>query len=319
MDNKTIRDLAIKDTFVGYCVVRKKEIRDKQMGGEYATLDLADASGHITAKMWELDRFSRDELEEGMVIKVQATVKEYNGKAELHVTRMRLALEDEYRLEDILAHSEQSGETRLARIMALTEKIQNTYIRALADSFWNDQEFLEAYLRAPAGKQWHHAYLGGLSEHSANIGELALRVAQGYDYLNKDYLIFVGLFHDAGKIRSYTADMLIDFTDEGRLVDHICIADHWIASRAESIENFPPQLLVKLRHMILAHQGEKAYASPVVPMMPEALVLYYCDEIDSKMGALQRLRLKQKGPGWTDYVKLLERHIYFHDDASGNA
>jgi 3'-5' exoribonuclease len=319
MDNKKIRDLALKETFIGFCVVRKKEIREKQTGGDFASLDLADASGHITAKLWELDRFAREELEEGMVVKVQATVKEYNGKAELHINRMRLALEDEFQIEDILAHSDQPRETRLARIMALTDKIQNSYIRALADSFWNDQEFLEAFLRAPAGKQWHHAYIGGLSEHSANIGELALRIAQGYDFLNKDYLIFGGLFHDAGKIRSYTADMRIDFTDEGRLIDHICICDHWVAQRAGSIENFPDQLLVKLRHMILSHQGEKAYASPVVPMMPEALVLYYCDEIDSKMGAMQRLRQKQKGPGWTDYVKLLERYLYFHDDFEGKS
>ena len=164
-------------------------------------------------------------------------------------------------------------------------------------------------LRAPAGKLWHHAYIGGLSEHSANLAELALRVSIGYDFLNKDILIFGGLFHDIGKMDSYTTDMVIDFTDEGRLIDHICIADSWIVEHAKQIENFPDRLLMKLRHIILSHQGE--YSTPVVPKIPEAFVIYYCDEIDSKMGGLERIRDRQGGKGWSEYIKLLGRYVYF--------
>ncbi|MFQ5453926.1 MAG: HD domain-containing protein, partial [Candidatus Zixiibacteriota bacterium] len=168
---------------------------------------------------------------------------------------------------------------------------------------------------AAAGKLWHHAYIGGLSEHSANITELALRVAVGYDFLNKDYLIFGGLFHDVGKMNTYSTDTVIDYTDEGRLIGHISLADNWICTQAGKIENFPDKLLIKLRHIILSHHGEIEFASPVVPQIPEAFVIYYCDEIDSKMGAIDRIREKQDGEGWSDYVKLLGRYLYFSDEA----
>jgi len=181
-------------------------------------------------------------------------------------------------------------------------------------SFWDDEEFFDAYLKAAAGKLWHHATVGGLSEHSANVAELAVRVAAGYEFLDKDLLIFGGLLHDAGKLSAYSVSTVIDFTDEGRLLGHISMADEWITTRARAIDDFPPKLLVKLRHLILAHHGELAYASPVVPQIPEAFVLYYCDEIDSKMGAITRIRDRQDGVGWSGYVKMLERYLYFGEE-----
>jgi 3'-5' exoribonuclease len=312
MDAKKIKEFVVEDRVEGFFVVRKKELREYTRG-KYLLTELGDNSGRIDAKMWEPDRFCFEELADGMVVKVRGQVTEYNGKLEITITKIRQASDDEYDLADILAHSSQSKEHRQARLQALTDKIENTYIKLLVQSFWNDAEFLEQFLKAAAGKLWHHAYIGGLSEHSANVGELALRVAAGYDFLNKDYLIFGGLLHDAGKVQTYTSDMVLDYTDEGRLINHICLCDAWICERAHKIDGFPEKLLMKLRHMILAHQGELAYASPVVPMMPEAFVLYYCDEIDSKMGAIDRIRSRQRAAGWSEYVKMLDRFLYFED------
>lgn len=312
MEAKKIKDFVVEDRLENFFVVRKKELREYTRG-KYLLVELGDNSGRIDGKMWEPDRFCFEELTEGMVVKVRGQVTEYNGKLEVTISKIRLATSDEYDLDDILAHSAQSREHRQARLFALSDKIENTYIRKLVQSFWDDQEFLDQFLKAAAGKLWHHAYIGGLSEHSANVGELALRVAAGYDFLNKDYLIFGGLFHDAGKINTYTSDMVLDYTDEGRLINHICLCDAWIYERALRIDGFPEKLLTKLRHMILAHQGELAYASPVVPMMPETFVLYYCDEIDSKMGAIDRIRSRQTSPGWSEYVKMLDRFLYFED------
>jgi 3'-5' exoribonuclease len=132
--------------------------------------------------------------------------------------------------------------------------------------------------------------------------------------LDKDLLIFGGLFHDAGKIEQYQIKTMIDYSDSGRLIGHICIADAWITERAHKIDSFPSELLTKLRHMILSHQGQLEYATPVLPQIPEAFVLFYSDEIDSKMGAIERIRERQGGPaaaGWSEYVKLLDRHLFF--------
>jgi len=317
MTEKPIKDFVVEDKIEGFFVVRRRDVRES-VRGQFVSLELGDASGRIDAVWWDPDQFALTELAEGMVVKVRGDVGEYKAKLQLGINRLRQAQSDEYKLEAVLAHSTQSREERLARTRALTEKIENGFVKALVESFFGDQVFLDQYLHAAAGKLWHHAYVGGLSEHSCNVAELALRVAIGYPYLDRDYLIFGGLFHDAGKLASYSTEMVIDFTDEGRLIDHICIADAWIAERASRIDGFPPALLTKLRHMILAHQGERAYGSPVVPQMPEAFVLYYCDEIDSKMGAIDRIRSRQGGTGWSEYVKLLDRFLYFGDGASDN-
>jgi 3'-5' exoribonuclease len=311
MESKPIKDFVVDDRIEGFFAVRKKDVLDYTRG-KYVRLELGDQSGRIQGVMWEPDQFALGDLAEGMVVKVRGQVTEYNRKLQVTINRIRLAQDTEYSLEDIMPHSHQSLEQRRARLTALVEKVENSYIASLIKSFWDDEEFMDRYLKAAAAKLWHHAYIGGLSEHSANVTELALRVAAGYDFLNKDYLIFGGLFHDAGKIAAYSSDSnMIDYTDQGRLLGHISVADSWICARAQTIEAFPDKLLMKLRHLILSHHGELQYASPVVPQMPEAFVLYYCDEIDSKMGAIDRIRQRQGGRGWSDYVNMLERFLYF--------
>lgn len=310
MSQKRISDFTVEDSITGYFAVRKKEVREYTRG-QYVHLELGDSTGRIDGKIWEPDQFAMNELESGMVVKARGIVTEYNGKKQLTVDKIRKAESTEFTLEDILPFSKLTLEQRRARILNLTEKIENTYVKQLVESFWNDDKLFSDFLNAAAGKLWHHAYIGGLSEHSANVAELALRVAAGYDFLDKDLLIFGGLFHDIGKIEQYKIDTMIDYTDSGRLIGHICIADVWITERAHKIDSFPDALLTKLRHMILSHQGQLEYATPVLPQIPEAFVLFYSDEIDSKMGAIERIRERQGGAGWSEYVKLLDRHLFF--------
>jgi 3'-5' exoribonuclease len=312
MEQKKIVDFVKDDQVEGFFSIRKKEVRE-YVRGLFVSLELGDSSGRIGGVMWEPDQFALEELAEGMVVKARGVVGEYRNKLQFAVARLRLALDDEYTLADIMPHSPQSHEERKARLFALRDQIQDPFIRALANKFLDDSVWLNGYLTAAAGKLWHHATIGGLSEHSANVTELALRVAQGYDFLNRDYLIFGGLFHDAGKMAAYNTHTVIDFTDAGRLIDHICISDEWICRRAQSIENFPDKLLVILRHLILSHHGEREFGAPVVPQIPEAFILYYCDEIDSKMGAIDRIRSRQDGHGWSEYINVLNRFLYFGD------
>jgi len=312
MQQKKIVDFVKDDQIEGYFSIRKKEVRE-YVRGLFVSLELGDSSGRLGAVMWEPDQFALEELAEGMVVKARGVVGEYRNKLQFTVARLRLATDDEYALSDIMPHSPQSREERLARLRALRDQIENQHVRALTDSFLDDPVWLDGFLKAAAGKLWHHATVGGLSEHSANVAELTLRVAQGYDFLNRDYLIFGGMFHDAGKMAAYDTRTVIDFTDAGRLIDHICISDEWVCRRAQAIDGFPEKLLMILRHLILSHHGEREFGAPVVPQMPEAFILYYCDEIDSKMGAIDRIRSRQDGRGWSEYINILNRFLYFGD------
>lgn len=305
-----IREFTANDSISNFFAVRRKSVRDFARG-QFVQLELGDCTGRINGIMWDPDSFALNELDAGMVIKIRGTVTEYQNKLQLTIKQIRLALDDEYSLEDILPHSPLPEPERRARLLRLVDSIDNSFISQLAKSFFEDEQFTDAFVKIPAGKLWHHAYIGGLADHSANVAELAVDVGSRYDYVNRDILVFGGLFHDMGKIQQYEVKTMIDYTDAGRLVGHINLADSWITERAAQIEAFPPTLLLKLRHVLLSHQGEYKFASPVVPQMTEAFIIYYCDEIDSKLGAISRIRDKQGGTGWSDYVKLLDRFLYF--------
>ena len=308
-ERNMIKDFVLNDTITAFLSVRKRDVREYG-GKSFLSFEFGDASGKIAGVWWEPDHFGLEELTEGMVVKVKGAIGDYKGNLQVKVVKMRPAKDEEYSLNDILPHSKYSEEELRARILGLTEKIENGNVRKLADAFWKDEAFLAAYLKAAAGKLWHHACVGGLAEHSANVAEICLEMGRRYLFLDRDLLIFGGLFHDMGKISQYEITSLIDYSSEGRLIGHICWADHVITSRAEKIDFFPPNLLMKIRHLIISHQGQLDYASPIVPQIPEAFILFYADEIDSKMGAIERIRDKT-GAGWSEYVKLLDRFLYF--------
>ena len=307
-----IKDFNLNETVTEFLVIRRKDVKEYNEQ-PFLSLEFGDASGRITGVWWEPDRSAIDDLEEGMVVKVRGTVGTYRGKNQLRVARMRPAKDDEFDIADLLPHSRFSGDELKARIISFTDRVENGYVKRLMESFWNDEEFFDAYIKAAAGKLWHHAYIGGLAEHSLNVTEICIDMARKYTYLDGDLLIFGGLFHDVGKLSQYKITSYIDYSDEGRLIGHISWADHLIASAAEKIEAFPPKLLMKMRHLILSHHGMIEYASPVVPQIPEAFILFYADEIDSKMGAIERIREKTDAPGWSEFVKLLNRHLYFDE------
>ena len=306
-----IKDFELNESVTLFAAIRRRDVREHN-NTTFITFEFGDASGRIAGVWWEPERFAVDELEEGDIVKIRGAVGEFRGKKQLRVNRMRLAKPDDYNLADILPRSRYSDDELRAKINSLTERVENGFIKTLMKSFWDDKEFLNDYIKAAAGKLWHHAFVGGLAEHSINVAEICLDLAGHYSFLDRDQLIFGGLFHDMGKISQYNITSYIDYSTEGRLVGHINDADHLVTSHAEQIDSFPPELLVKLRHILLAHHGQREYGSPVVPQTPEAFILNFVDETDSKMGAIERIRTKT-GSGWSEYVKLLDRMLYFDE------
>jgi len=143
------------------------------------------------------------------------------------------------------------------------------------------------------------------------MAEVIIRLADHYPKLDRDILLCGALLHDIGKIWEYEITASIDFTDAGRLVGHINQGDEFVTSMADTIDNFPDDLLVHLRHLIISHQGEKEKGSPVVPMTPEAMFLHYVDELDARMGALEKIRERTEGAGWSQYSQIFERFFFF--------
>ncbi|MDZ7725823.1 MAG: HD domain-containing protein [candidate division KSB1 bacterium] len=134
--------------------------------------------------------------------------------------------------------------------------------------------------------------------------------------LDQDLLLTGAMLHDIGKMKEYDCKGFIDYSDDGRLIGHIMLGYGFVKSYIDKIDGFPETLKRELLHLLISHQGKREKGSPVEPMMREAFVLYYADELDSKLGAFDRIykREYEKGKSWSSYVKLLNRFLYFGDD-----
>lgn len=182
-----------------------------------------------------------------------------------------------------------------------------------------DDEFRKQFELAPAGKKWHHGYIGGLLEHTASMMKLASRVCDHYTFLDRDLLLSGVFFHDLGKIWELSYDTSIDYSVDGRLLGHIVMGAEYIGKLAADIKDLDERTVSLLRHLVLSHQGALENGTPVLPKTREAFVLYYLDEIDSKLNAINRELEKEKHSDepFTGYIRLLDRMLYRGENPSG--
>jgi 3'-5' exoribonuclease len=172
------------------------------------------------------------------------------------------------------------------------------------------------FCRAPAGVRMHHAYVGGLLEHVVTLLEAADRIAPLYPELNRDLLLMGVFLHDLGKVRELSFDRGLSYTDEGQLVGHIVLGVELLAEKVRQAaeltgEPFPPELLLRLRHLIVSHHGALEFGSPVVPMTPEAIALHYLDNLDAKVHSFTRDIREDRGTSaWTPYSNQTQRRLF---------
>ncbi len=295
------------EIFTGFALLQAIAVKSKRDGGSYLTVEFIDRSGRMQGNIWEdAERLSR-QFEPGQVVKIKALVEEFEGRKKLNVRQIRPAKpDDEVDASAFLPIIEGDPAELLLRFKGIIKTIKNPYLSQLLTSFFEDEKFVTAFSRAPAGKLWHHNRLGGLLEHTLSLTRLVRRLARHYPEIDRDLLLTGAMLHDIGKIEELKYDSFFDYTDRGRLVGHITLGAQWTTLRASRIENFPPDLLDLVIHLILSHQGE--HGSPVQPMTREAFLLHYADEIDAKMDALKRIT-NEPGTGRWRFVKLLDRWI----------
>lgn len=314
-----IRDLAPGDRVEDFFALRKFERREHQ-GGERLTLELGDASGRMEAVMWEGYEALLDQLRAGDIVKVRGLVGTYRDRPQIRIERMRpAAADDQVDKSAFVPRAPVSPETLAAELDRFIGSIADPWLSRVLGALLGDGGTRAAYLQAAGGKRWHHDALGGLAEHSLNMARIVEQLCQVYPDLDRDLLICGALLHDIGKIEQYAIGSMIDYSDEGRLVGHINSGDFRVTSAMRAIEGFPERTEQLLRHLIISHQGQMETGSPVVPQTREAFILYYADEIDSKMGALRHVAEKTGDRPWSEFVNLIGRHIYFGGRDQGTA
>ena len=314
MKEQFVRDLKEGDRVLSFFVVRHKQLeyfRDRTRG-QFLTLVLSDRTGQILARVWEKALELAETFDEGDVIKVLGEVEEYLGRLQVIVRKLRPAKEDEYELEDFLPHTERDIEEMLTTVRETIASVENPYLRALLDKFFTDEEFVAAFSRAPAARRIHHAYLGGLLEHTVEVIALCQTVIALYPQIHRDLLLTGALLHDVGKTREFTYERDIDYSDEGRLLGHVVLSERMITERVAEIPDFPPELALRLRHLILSHHGRYEWGSPRRPKTLEACALHYIENLDAQVNRFARIiaTRRDKTKPWTEYDTLLRRYLY---------
>ncbi len=311
--DKLLRELEKGEKFVGFVAVRAINIRQRRDGEPFLVVDFSDKSGRLSGKLWDQVDEWQDTLEVGQIVKLAGAITTYQDQKEITVERLRpVTKDDPVERSKLIPSSEHPVDEMRRHLRRLIEGIEQPELRSFLRRFFDDPEISEAYFEAPAGKLWHHAYLGGLAEHSLTLAEILLKIAEIYPAANRDLLVAGALLHDIGKIEEYKWDVTIDFTDRGRLIGHIVIGQSILERFREKNREVPQDIWDQVIHLVLSHQGTKEQGSPVEPMTLEAILLYTADEMDSKANAFNRIikRSREQGDRWTEYVKIMNRYLF---------
>ncbi len=311
MDKTMVNDLSgyINGEVTSYFLVQQKELREGK-NDYYVRLRLADKTGSVNANIWKNAKNLSEKFNEGDIVKVKAVVILYKEQLQLTVNQVRKADNFEYDLVEFVATTSSDLNQLSEQFFGYIEAIENPHVKELLSSIFEDKEFFALFCKSPAAKTWHHNYMGGLLEHSVCVAQICDHAAGMYP-VDKDILMAGALLHDVGKVLEYNLKAMIEFTTIGRLVGHLCIGDNIICEKAAQLDNFPPQILMKIRHLILSHHGEYEKAAARLPQMIEAVVLHFADNLDAQtVGVKQVIQGQHNDSEWSEFDRLNSRYYY---------
>jgi len=292
-------------------VVVAKQIKPKKTGEPYLALTLGDRSGQLEAKMWDnveevLEAFEQDDF-----LKVKGLINKYKQRFQLTIHKLRKLGDSEIEFADYLPKTTKDIDELWRTLSDFVSGFQNQYLKTLVQAFMADPVIAAAYRNAPAAKTLHHAFIGGLLDHVVSLFRSCDLISRNYPQINRD-LLFTGAFlHDIGKIHELTYNRSFSYTTKGQLLGHMIIELEMLQAKLVQVPGFPEELKTLVEHLIISHHGQYDFGSPKLPMFPEALMLHYLDDLDSKMEAMRAHFEREStldGP-WTSYNASLGRPL----------
>lgn len=315
MKTEFIKELTGEQNLTSFFLVHEKEIRNTREGKSYLRLELGDRTGTVEARMWDqFDAAARD-IARDDIVKVQARVEIYRSRPQLSLQQVRKARPEEVDLADYLACTREDVPRMWAELEAHAASIKNEWLRKLVTGILGDPQTAARYRKAPAAKVMHHAYLGGLLEHVVGLCGLARQIAGHYPELKLDLLLTAAILHDVGKLDELCYERAIGYTVPGQLLGHIVMEVETVAKAIDAIPGFPAPLKTVVQHLLISHHGQYEFGSPKLPMIREALVFHYMDDLDSKMAAVRAALAAESGdPQWSAYSAALGRKFLKLDE-----
>jgi 3'-5' exoribonuclease len=313
----------MKDFYIGDCarcenkvitstfVVVAKQIKPKKTGDPYLALTLGDRTGQIEAKMWDNVEEVLEAFEQEDFLKVKGLINKYKQRFQLTIHKLRKLGESEIDFADYLPKTTKDIDQLWQTLASYVLTFENAHLKALVQAFMADPEIAAAYRNAPAAKTLHHAYIGGLLDHVVSLFRSCDLVCQNYPQINRDLLLTGAFLHDIGKIHELTYNRSFSYTTKGQLLGHMVIELEMLQGKLALVPGFPEELKILVEHLIISHHGQYEFGSPKLPMFPEALMLHYLDDLDSKMEAM-RVHFEREAAlenPWTSYNASLGRPL----------
>ncbi|OLE12454.1 MAG: phosphohydrolase [Acidobacteria bacterium 13_1_20CM_4_56_7] len=313
----------MKDFFLSECarfenkvivssfVVTTKQVKPKKSGEPYLALTLADRCGQIEAKMWDNVEDAIDAFEQEDFLKIKGLLNKYKNRFQLTIHKLRKLGDSEVDFADYLPKTTKNVDDLWRTLEDFVSSVRDPHLKALLQSFIADPEIAVAYRNAPAAKTLHHAYIGGLLDHVVSLFRSCDLLSRNYPQVNRDLLIAGAFLHDIGKIHELSYKRSFAYTSRGQLLGHMIIELEMLQAKIAQIQGFPDELKTLLEHLIISHHGEYEFGSPKLPMFPEALMLHYLDDLDSKMESMRAHfeREAENESTWTSYNASLGRTL----------
>ena len=307
-----LKDIKQGEKISSSFLVAEKNMAFSLKGAPYLTVKLKDKTGELDGKVWDNAVEFDQQFKKGDIISIEGRANTYKNSIQISIIGIKKCNWEEIEPTDYLPGAKGDVIAMFDELLNHIDIVQSKPLQDLLYAFFKEEKTAELFKRAPAAKGFHHIYLGGLLEHTLSVVSLLTRIAEHYQYLDRDMLLAGGLLHDIGKIYEFSYDQLIEYSDEGRLIGHIVMGVEMINKKIASIPDFPLQLALELRHVILSHHGEFEYGSPKRPKTMEALAVHYMDDLDAKLNAFQSFTADSNNgdSDWSNYNRFFERYLY---------
>lgn len=308
---KFIKDYREGDKVFDIYLCKYKTSAVTKSGKPYETATLQDKTGTIEAKIWDPNSAGIADFEAMDYVEIYGDITSFQGTLQINVKRTRFAQPGEYEPKNYLPVSAYDIEEMYKEVLEYINGISNAYLQQLCKKiFVEDQAFVKKFKNSSAAKTVHHAFIGGLLEHTLSVVKLCDFYCVRYKKLNKDLLITAALCHDIGKTKELSAFPMNDYTDDGNFLGHIVMGVEMVGEKIREIDGFPERLSSELKHCILSHHGEFEFGSPKKPAIIEAAALNFADNTDAKLETFtELLNNTADNKGWLGFNRLLDSNV----------
>ena len=323
-----LRDCQPGDIVEDVFVISGKQLSATSTNKHFIKAFVSDKSAQIVSRMWNATRDIFNALPESGFVRLRGRVENYQNNNQFIIEQIWPAKEGSFDLEDLLPHTSKDINQMCQKLFEICGSIQNRHLAALVQAYLDDEALMNDFCRAPAAMSFHHAYIGGLLEHTLNSIEIADCISRFYPLLNRD-LVIAGIFlHDIAKTWELSYETSFGYTDGGQLIGHIVKGAMWVehkAREAEEVlgEKIPQRLVDVLQHIILSHHKELEFGSPKIPATPEAIFVHYIEDLDAKMmmslHATRGEGVSNSEGNWTEFMKAFGGKLYRPDVAPAEA